>query len=38
MIPFTKPGASDRYDMMGSTAAGLDLDDAGISFDQIGHI
>jgi hypothetical protein len=38
MIPFTKPGASDSYDMMGSKAAGLDLDDAGISFDQIGHI
>lgn len=37
MIPFTKPGASDNYDVMGATAALLALDDAGISFDQIGQ-
>lgn len=37
MIPFTKPGASDSYDVMGATAARLALDDAGISFDQIGQ-
>ena len=37
MIPFTKPGASDSYDVMGATAALLALDDAGISFDQIGQ-
>ena len=37
MIPFTKPGASDNYDIMGATAARLALDDAGISFDQIGQ-
>ena len=37
MIPFTKPGASDNYDVMGATAARLALDDAGISFDQIGQ-
>jgi acetyl-CoA acetyltransferase len=37
MIPFTKPGGSDNYDVMGATAARLALDDAGISFDQIGQ-
>ena len=37
MIPFTKPGASDNYDVMGATAARLALDDAGISFNQIGQ-
>ena len=28
MIPFTKPGASEAYDVMGSKAARLALDDA----------
>ena len=38
MIPFTKPGASDSYDVMGETAARLALDDAGIAYDQIGQV
>ena len=29
MIPFTKPGASDPYTVMGARAAKLALDDAG---------
>ena len=32
MIPFTKPGASEAYDVMGSKAAKLALDDAGIPY------
>ncbi len=32
MIPFTKPGASEAYDVMGSKAARLALDDAGIPY------
>lgn len=37
MIPFTKPGTSDNYDVMGETAARLAIEDAGISYDQIGQ-
>ena len=32
MIPFTKPGASDPYTVMGARAAQLALDDAGIAY------
>lgn len=32
MIPFTKPGASDPYTVMGARAARLALDDAGIDY------
>ncbi len=35
MIPFTKPGASEAYDVMGSKAARLALDDAGISYQLV---
>ena len=38
MIPFTKPGASDNYDVMGETAARIAIEDAGISYDQIGQV
>ncbi|MEC9362559.1 MAG: lipid-transfer protein [Pseudomonadota bacterium] len=31
MIPFAKPGTSESYDVMGARAAGLALEDAGIS-------
>ncbi|MFL2537123.1 MAG: lipid-transfer protein [Candidatus Azotimanducaceae bacterium] len=32
MIPFTKPGASDDYPVMGETAARLALEDAGLDY------
>lgn len=32
MIPFTKPGASDPYTVMGARAAKLALDDAGVDY------
>lgn len=32
MIPFTKPGASESYEVMGAKAARLALDDAGIAY------
>ena len=35
MIPFTKPGASEAYPVMGSRAAQLALDDAGIDYDLV---
>ncbi|SEG91467.1 Acetyl-CoA acetyltransferase [Thermomonospora echinospora] len=35
MIPFTKPGAGDPYDVMGERAARAALDDAGIGYDQV---
>lgn len=35
MIPFTKPGASDPYDVMGARAAALALVDAGLAFAAI---
>ncbi len=37
MIPFNKPGASDDYPVMGETAAKLAIEDAGISYDEIGQ-
>lgn len=35
MIPFAKPGKSDPYFQMGSTAAGLALADAGLMYDAV---
>ncbi|MAW98459.1 MAG: lipid-transfer protein [Sphingomonas sp.] len=35
MIPFTKPGKSDPYDVMGATAARLAIEDAGLGYDAI---
>ena len=35
MIPFSKPGRSDDYDVMGSKAIQLALDDAGVSLDAV---
>ncbi len=35
MIPFTKPGASDSYSVMGENAARAAIDDAGLLYDQI---
>ena len=35
MIPFTKPGASESYDVMASKAINLALEDAGLKFDVI---
>ena len=32
MIPFTKPGASEAYHLMGAKAARLALDDAGVDY------
>ncbi|KJK23839.1 lipid-transfer protein [Burkholderiaceae bacterium 16] len=35
MIPFTKPGASDSYHVMGARAAKLALDDAGVDYADV---
>jgi len=35
MIPFTKPGASETYDLMGAAAARLALADAGVGYDAV---
>ncbi len=35
MIPFTKPGRSEDWDVMAEKAIRLALDDAGISYDQV---
>lgn len=35
MIPFTKPGKSETYDVMGAQAAQLAVKDAGISYDDV---
>ncbi|MDH3830031.1 MAG: lipid-transfer protein [Gammaproteobacteria bacterium] len=35
MIPFTKPGASESYDVMGSTAARRALIDAGLDYGKV---
>lgn len=37
MIPFTKPGASEPYDVMGARAARLALEDAGIDYQDVGQ-
>ena len=38
MIPFSKPGASDDYQVMGETAARLAIEDAGITYKDIGQV
>ena len=38
MIPFTKPGQSDDYRTMGETAARIAIQDAGISYSDIGQV
>ncbi len=38
MIPFTKPGQSDDYQVMGENAARLAIEDAGLSYSDIGQI
>jgi acetyl-CoA acetyltransferase len=38
MIPFTKPGKSDDYPVMGETAARIAIEDAGISYNDIGQV
>ena len=38
MIPFTKPGQSDDYGTMGETAARIAIQDAGISYSDIGQV
>jgi acetyl-CoA acetyltransferase len=35
MIPFTKPGASEPYDVMGSQATRQALTDAGLDYDKV---
>ncbi|HEY1836697.1 MAG TPA: lipid-transfer protein [Rhizomicrobium sp.] len=35
MIPFSKPGESESYDVMGAAAARAALADAGISYEQV---
>ncbi|MBC5765785.1 lipid-transfer protein [Ramlibacter albus] len=35
MIPFTKPGASDPYTVMGARAAKLALEDAGVDYKDV---
>ncbi len=35
MIPFSKPGAGDSYDVMGSQAVRLALADAGLGYDAV---
>jgi acetyl-CoA acetyltransferase len=35
MIPFTKPGASDPYSVMGARAAQLALEDAGVNYADV---
>ncbi len=35
MIPFTKPGAGESYDLMGAAAARLALVDAGLGYDSV---
>lgn len=38
MIPFSKPGQSDNYDIMGANAAREALRDAGITYDQVEQV
>jgi len=38
MIPFTKPGASETYDVMGANAAAAALKDAGIGYELIEQV
>ncbi|MEJ6590915.1 MAG: lipid-transfer protein [SAR86 cluster bacterium] len=38
MIPFTKPGQSEDYATMGEKAARIAIEDAGISYSEIGQV
>ncbi|MBV1904608.1 MAG: lipid-transfer protein [Pseudomonadales bacterium] len=38
MIPFTKPGQSDDYHVMGESAARIALEDAGVNYDEVGQV
>ncbi|MBV1878520.1 MAG: lipid-transfer protein [Pseudomonadales bacterium] len=38
MIPFTKPGQSDDYHVMGETAARIAIEDAGVNYADIGQV
>ena len=38
MIPFTKPGASESYNLMGARAAKLALDDAAMTHTAITRV
>lgn len=38
MIPFAKPGASEPYTVMGATATGLALKDAGIAYSDVEQV
>lgn len=38
MIPFTKPGASETYDLMGEKAAAAAFKDAGLPYDAVEQI
>lgn len=35
MVPFTKPGAGDPYDVMGEAAGRMALEDAGLTYDDV---
>ncbi|SED02396.1 lipid-transfer protein [Rhodococcus koreensis] len=37
MVPFTKPGKSDDYDVMGERAARAALEDAGVAYELVQH-
>lgn len=37
MIPFTKPGQSEPWDVMGAQAARLALTDAGVGYEDVGQ-
>src|ERR1700712_3872012 len=37
MIPFTKPGASEPYPVMGARATRLALEDAGVAYDDVAQ-
>ena len=38
MIPFAKPGASESYDAMGAKAIRAALDDASLSYADVGQV
>lgn len=38
MVPFSKPGAGPSYDVMGTEAIRLSLDDAGLDYAHIGQV
>ncbi|WP_234195646.1 lipid-transfer protein [Pseudacidovorax sp. NFM-22] len=38
MLPFTKPGASEAYDVMGARAARAALDDAGVDYQSVQQV